>query len=153
LKGASGHLKRLGRLTQGESLGLQSKILIEEVRTLGSIPAWVMISIASLRVLNDGSHGDLLFHPSPVYCRNGSGWRGRQLLSTLTRVESLIFRRAHCSQVAGPMIEARTSIDIVFLYSSPEMAVRIPIAFTYLPGFVTAVLRGMTLVRIRHTVS
>jgi hypothetical protein len=51
LQGASGHLKRLGRLTQGESLGLQSKILIEEVSTLGSIPAWVMISIASLRVL------------------------------------------------------------------------------------------------------
>ena len=45
------------------------------------------------------------------------------------------------------------SIDIVFLYSSPELALRMPIAFTYLPGFVTAVLRGMALVRIRHTVS
>ena len=67
LQGASGHRKRLGRLTQGESLGLQSKILIEEVSSLGSTPAWVMLSIASLRVLDDGSHSDLLFHPSPVY--------------------------------------------------------------------------------------
>jgi hypothetical protein len=67
LQGASGNLKRFGRLTQGESLGLQSKILIEEVSSLGSTPAWVMLSIASLRVLDDGSHSDLLFHPSPVY--------------------------------------------------------------------------------------
>ena len=40
LKRAAGNLKRFGRLTQGESLGLQSEILIEELSTLGSIPAW-----------------------------------------------------------------------------------------------------------------
>jgi hypothetical protein len=91
LRGAAGNLKRLGRLTQREALGLQSKVLIEELSTLGAIPASVMIIIALLRVLDYGSHSDLLFHPSPVYCGHGSGWRGRQLLSTLTGVESLIF--------------------------------------------------------------
>jgi hypothetical protein len=95
LKGASGNLKRFGRLRQGEALGLQSKILIEEVSSLGSTPAGVMIIIASLRVLDDCSHRDLLFHPLPVYWGNGSGWRGRQLLSTLTSIEALIFWGPH----------------------------------------------------------
>jgi hypothetical protein len=63
LQRAAGHLKRFGRSTQGESLGLQSEILIEEVSSLGATPAWVMIRIASLRLLDDGSHSDLLFHP------------------------------------------------------------------------------------------
>ena len=40
LERAAGHLKRLGRLTQGEPLGLQSEILIEEVRASDAIPSW-----------------------------------------------------------------------------------------------------------------
>ena len=95
LQGASGHLKRFGRLTQGEALGVQSKIRIAEVSSLGSTPAWLMIIMASLRVLDDGSHRDLLFHPWPVYWGNGSGWRGRQLLSPLPSIESLIFWGPH----------------------------------------------------------
>ena len=106
LKRAAGNVKRFGRLTQGESLGLQREVLIEELSTLSAIPAWGVLIIASLRVLDDGSHSDLLLHPSHQYCSNGSGWRGRQLLSTLIRVESLIFWGAHRGQVAGPMIEA-----------------------------------------------
>ena len=54
----AGNLKCSGRLTQGETLGLQSTILIEERSALGAIPAWVTISVALLRGLDDGSHSD-----------------------------------------------------------------------------------------------
>jgi hypothetical protein len=57
---AAGHLKGSGRLTQGETLGLQSTILSEERSALGASPGWVTISVASLRGLDDGSHRDLL---------------------------------------------------------------------------------------------
>ena len=60
LQRAAGHLKCLGRLTQGETLGLQIAILIEDLSALGAIPAWGKISVASLLALDDGSHSDLL---------------------------------------------------------------------------------------------
>src|SRR6266511_4944777 len=54
LERAAGHLKRLGRLTQGAPLGLQSAIVIEEVR------ASAAIIMALWMGLDDGSHSDLL---------------------------------------------------------------------------------------------
>jgi len=69
LQRAAGNLKRLGRLTQGEPLGLQSEILIEEVRASGAIPSWGAIIMAFAIImalwmgLDDGSHSDLLFNP------------------------------------------------------------------------------------------
>ena len=39
LKRAAGNLKRLGRLTQGEPLGLQIEILIEELQRVGCDPS------------------------------------------------------------------------------------------------------------------
>src|SRR5712692_864999 len=81
LKRAAGNLKRLGRLTQGESLGLQSEIRIEEVRASGAIPSWGTIIMAFAIImalwmgLDYGSHSDLLFNPSP-FCCHGLGWRG-----------------------------------------------------------------------------
>jgi hypothetical protein len=45
---------------------MQRTILIEELGTAASTPASVLIIIASWRVLNYGSHSDLLFHPSPL---------------------------------------------------------------------------------------
>src|SRR4029434_5551875 len=69
LKRAAGNLKRLGRLTQGEPLGLQSEILIEEVLGAGASPSWgaiimaVAIIMALWMGLDDGSHSDLLLNP------------------------------------------------------------------------------------------
>jgi len=60
LKCAARNLKCLGRLTQREPLDLQSAILVEEVSTLGAIPAWGAILMALCFGLDDGSHCDLL---------------------------------------------------------------------------------------------
>src|SRR5215204_4843860 len=74
LKRAAGNLKRRGCLTQGEPLGLQSEILIEEVRAAGAIPSWGAIIMACAiimalwRGLDDGSHSDLLLIPLPCCC-------------------------------------------------------------------------------------
>src|SRR5262249_15284765 len=64
LKRAAGHLKRLGGLTQGEPLGVEIKILIEEFSASGAIPSWGAIVIASWLGLDYGSHSDLLFNPT-----------------------------------------------------------------------------------------
>jgi hypothetical protein len=68
LQGAARHLKRLGRLTQGEPLGMQLTILIEELSTWGATPVLGAIIIALCTGLDYGSHSDLLFHPSPLLC-------------------------------------------------------------------------------------
>jgi hypothetical protein len=60
LQGGSGHLKLLSRLTLGHALGSQLTIVLEEVCTFEAIPAWLTVSVALLRVLDDGSHSDLL---------------------------------------------------------------------------------------------
>jgi hypothetical protein len=68
LKRAAGNLQRLGRLTQGDPLGLQITILIEEGSASGAIPVWVTITIALWMGLDYGSHSDLLLHPLPCWC-------------------------------------------------------------------------------------
>jgi hypothetical protein len=103
LKGASGNLKRLGRLTQGEPLGVQITILIEAFSTLGARPAWVTITSALWMGVDDGFHSDLLVNPLPCCC-HGLGCRGRPLISTCTVVDSLTFLGSHGAQVAGPLI-------------------------------------------------
>jgi hypothetical protein len=60
LQRAAGHLQRLSRLTQGEPLGLQREILIEEVRASSAVPSWGAIIMALWMGLDDGSHSDLL---------------------------------------------------------------------------------------------
>jgi hypothetical protein len=60
LKRATGNIKCLGGLTQGESLSLQIEILIEEFSASGTIPSWGAITIASGCGLDYGCHRDLL---------------------------------------------------------------------------------------------
>ena len=60
LQGGSGHLKLLSRLPLGHTLSSQLTIMLEEARTFESIPAWLAVIGALLRVLDDGSHSDLL---------------------------------------------------------------------------------------------
>ena len=61
LQGGSGNLKLLYSLTLGHALGSQLTIVLEEVRTFEAIPAWLAVIVALLRVLDDGSHSDLLW--------------------------------------------------------------------------------------------
>ena len=60
LQGSSWNVKLLSNLTLGHALGSQRTILLEEVRTFASIPAWLAVIVALLRVLDDGSRSDLL---------------------------------------------------------------------------------------------
>jgi hypothetical protein len=60
LQGGSGNLKLLCSLTRGHALGSPLTRVLEEVRTFESIPAWLAVIVALLRVLDDGSHSDLL---------------------------------------------------------------------------------------------
>ena len=60
LKSRSGNLELCGGLALGEALGSQLPVLLKEVRTLESIPAWLAVRVALLRVLDEGSHSDLL---------------------------------------------------------------------------------------------
>src|SRR5262249_28722851 len=78
---------------------------LEEVRTFEAIPAWLAAIVVSLRVLDDGSHSDLLLHPSPLP-NDGSGWGGRLRVASLMRVRLRIFLGTHEGQVADAMIEA-----------------------------------------------
>jgi hypothetical protein len=70
LQRAAGNMQSLGGLTQGEPLGLQIAILVKECSAAAAIPAGVMLIVASLLALDDGSHNDLLFYSSPL-CRDG----------------------------------------------------------------------------------
>ena len=60
LERAAGHIEQLGCLPMGEPLRLQSAIALKQFSASGSLPAWVTIVVASLRILDDGSHGYLL---------------------------------------------------------------------------------------------
>jgi hypothetical protein len=51
LQRAAGHLKRLGGLTQGEPLGLQTAIRLKELGAFDALPTLVAIIVASLRIL------------------------------------------------------------------------------------------------------
>src|SRR5207249_617613 len=94
-----------GGLTLGDTLGSQLPVLLKEVRTLESIPAWLAVRVALLRVLDAGAHSDLLCS-SLAFDADGSGWRGRPLISTSIGVEPLITLGSYGGQVADPMIEA-----------------------------------------------
>jgi hypothetical protein len=59
-QGGSGNLQLLSSLTLGHALGSQLTIVLEEVRTFEAIPTWLAVIVAVLRVLDDGSHSDLL---------------------------------------------------------------------------------------------
>lgn len=59
LKGCSGNLDLFGGLTLGEALSLQLPVLLKEVRTFESIPAWLAVMVALSLVLDSGSHSGL----------------------------------------------------------------------------------------------
>ena len=61
LEHTAGHLKPLGRLTLGDTLGVQITIPRKQVSAFDMRPALVAILIATLLVLDDGSHSSLLF--------------------------------------------------------------------------------------------
>ena len=46
LKGGSGNLELFGGLTLGDALGSQLPVLLKEVRTFESIPAWLAVMVA-----------------------------------------------------------------------------------------------------------
>jgi hypothetical protein len=63
LQGTAGHVQHLGCLTLREALGLQVAILRKALRTFDAIPTVVALIIATLRIVNDSSHSDLLVTP------------------------------------------------------------------------------------------
>jgi hypothetical protein len=60
LQRAAGNLKHLGRLTLGDALGFAIDILLKQLSAFHAIPALVTILIATLLVMDDGSHSYLL---------------------------------------------------------------------------------------------
>jgi hypothetical protein len=68
LECGAGNLKHLRGVTLGDALGVQITVLLKQGSTVESIPARGTVSIASLLILDYGSHRDLLLHPSPLYC-------------------------------------------------------------------------------------
>jgi hypothetical protein len=63
LQCSAGHGKHLGRLPLGETLGVQFSILYKQVRAFETSPALVAIIVATLLLLDDRFHRDLLFQP------------------------------------------------------------------------------------------
>src|SRR4029434_9510805 len=59
LQGRSGNLELLGSLTLGETLSSQLPVLLKEVRTFESSPAWLAPMVDLGPVLDGGSHRDL----------------------------------------------------------------------------------------------
>src|SRR5207245_11325784 len=53
LERAAGNLEQLGCLPMGEPLSLQIAIALKQFSASGSLPAWVTIVVASLRILDD----------------------------------------------------------------------------------------------------
>ena len=60
LKSRARNFELCGGLTLGEALSSQLSVLRKEVRAFEAIPAWLGVIVALLRVLDDGSHSDLL---------------------------------------------------------------------------------------------
>ena len=71
LKRTAGNLERLGGLTQGAPLSLQSKIRIEECSTWGARPAWGAIIVAWCFELDDGAHR---YYACPLISSMGRCW-------------------------------------------------------------------------------
>jgi hypothetical protein len=63
LQCAAGYVKHLGRLTLGDTLGVQSTIPRKQVRAFEASPALVAIIIVTLLVLDYRFHSSLLFQP------------------------------------------------------------------------------------------
>jgi hypothetical protein len=108
LERAAGNIEQLGCLPMGEPLRLQIAIALKQFSASVSLPAWVTIVVASLLILDDGSHGYLL-----VLKPRSSGdnkwlriWRGSLLIATLNEVEILMSWSRQLGQVAGAVIEA-----------------------------------------------
>jgi hypothetical protein len=59
LQRATGHLKHRGCLTLGKALGLQIAISRKQCSAFETLPALVALIVATLLVLDDGSHSDL----------------------------------------------------------------------------------------------
>ena len=60
LQRGAGNLELFGGLTLGDALDSQLPVLLKEVRTFESIPAWLAVRGTFLLVLDEGSHSDLL---------------------------------------------------------------------------------------------
>jgi len=60
VEGRSRSLEFLGSLPLGDALSVELPVLFKEVRAFESIPAWLALRVALLRVLDDASHRDLL---------------------------------------------------------------------------------------------
>jgi hypothetical protein len=60
LERAAGNIEPLSCLPMGEPLSLQIAIALKQFSASGSLPAWGTIVVASLLILDDGSHGYLL---------------------------------------------------------------------------------------------
>lgn len=62
----SRHLEFLGGLALGNALSAQCPLRGKEGGAFASIPAWLAPRVDWWPLLDDGSHRDLLIHPSPV---------------------------------------------------------------------------------------
>jgi hypothetical protein len=60
LQGGSRHLELFRSVTLGDALNTQLLVLLKEVCTFESIPAWLALRVDLWHVLDDGSHSDLL---------------------------------------------------------------------------------------------
>jgi hypothetical protein len=65
LQGCSGHLEFFGSLTLGDALRAQLPVLLKEVRTFESIPAWLATMVDVWQVLDDSSHSASFVNLSP----------------------------------------------------------------------------------------
>jgi hypothetical protein len=111
LKRAAGNIKRLGGLTQGEPLGLQAAILRKQFSTFDAIPALVTILIATLLVMDYGSHSYLLVLESLLWGKYmAQDGEVALLLQPYNEVEMLIVWGRQLDQVANAVIKACPSI-------------------------------------------
>jgi hypothetical protein len=62
-QGTARYLEHLGRLTLGETLGLQIAILRIQLRTFDTLPTLGALIMATLRILDSCFHSSLLLKP------------------------------------------------------------------------------------------
>jgi hypothetical protein len=68
LERAARYVKHLGRLTLGDTLGVQTIILRQQVSAFEAIPALMAILVASWRILDYYAHSDLLVPSFTFVC-------------------------------------------------------------------------------------
>ena len=103
LKRAAGHIKHFGRLTLGDTLGLESAIRLKQVSAFEAIPALVAITIATLCVMDYSAHSYLL--PKLMPCEKWMAKAGEVATALQARAVLIAWGR-HLSQVADAVIEA-----------------------------------------------